>query len=198
MRLNYQENLILFLQNHLSKTQSVKRVLELLNGDKEILFTLLTELDMVISLFNHSSQFEKVLINANKLKKILGKKSLPDAYSVWDDLFFNSLNENDRFFKGFLLEFFRFKFIESMKDPKQLLACLIVAIYRTYMLVKYPTLKENKAQVASSLEEMSAIMALENHKTEIFLATKHWILDWRGEGFSKELAQRIKRHEKTN
>lgn len=192
-RRKYITAFIFFLEKYLPATPTVSALIAMVKKDPKILENLLKELDMVIELFNKSPQFGKELINATKLKKLMGDKKLPSANSAGNDLFVDSMNKNDKLFKDFLAEFSQFKFIQSMRNPQQLLGCLMVAIYRTYMLVKYPYLKERGAQVASALEEMFAIMAMKGQDTQLFQATKQWIADWEKEGFSPKLAQKTSR-----
>ena len=70
-------------------------------------------------------------------------------------------------------------------------AAVTIASYRTWMLTIHPEWKENNAQVASALEEMLAREALNGNVTNIFKATKHWIMDWKEEGMSQKLAERL-------
>lgn len=159
--------------------------LDLLNG-------LLTELEDAISLFNKFNSSQKIfdneefLINAKYTKEVLSGKKLPYAGEL--------LSEIASGFKlkaEFEKEFSTFEFITEMTDYQQLLCCTVVAFYRTYMLVKEPDLKEKKVQIASTIEEMLTIMYLQKHDTYLFQGVKHWVLDYKAEGFSKDLANLI-------
>lgn len=142
----------------------------------------LQELNQAIVLFNNQEHFPEIFINAIYLKKVL-KNPLPLVNQV--------INQGN-FFQPTLKAMNSFEFFDDEWQIKPLAAVCIVAFYRTFILVSYPDLKIKKAQVASAIEEMLVLMALNGKKTELFQAIEFWILDWQTEGFSQALAEKIK------
>ena len=64
-------------------------------------------------------------------------------------------------------------------------------VYRCHLLTAIPFLRDNRAQISSTLEEMSALRFLLGEDNLHYHATRHWILDWEGEGFSQQLSEII-------
>ena len=165
----------------LGKRKHIKELIGFYQNNPAKVKLWLIELDEAIRLFNGQSAFPAYYINAVYLKKIY-KFPLPDT---------NEVITGEKFFQATLEEMNSFEFFDDGWEIEKLAAACVVAFYRTFMLASQPDLKENKAQVASAIEEMLALMALEGKKTELFQAIKFWIEDWQKEGFSQELASKI-------
>lgn len=84
-----------------------------------------------------------------------------------------------------------FHYIYLIDNPKYLLANLMTLVYRCHLLSSRPALREGNAQVSSTLEEMSALRFLLGEDSLHFQSVRHWILDWEGEGFREDLANKI-------
>lgn len=82
-----------------------------------------------------------------------------------------------------------FHHIYEIDKPEYLLANLMTLVYRCHLLAITPTLRENKAQISSTLEEMSVLHHLLGEDNLYFQSIHHWIMDWEEEGFSQELAR---------
>ena len=156
------------------------------------------ELNSAIHLFNFykkdKQKFNKsgrLFINANYLSEILKYSSLPDI-----DLLLNDL-KNGPFLATFesLINLFselnEFQFVKEKQDMESLAGRIIIASYRTFALQNMGGLRKKGVQVASTIEEMLVLMAIRGFDTHLFHSTKHWIADWKAEGFSKELALKI-------
>lgn len=187
-------NIANFYHKFLDDNLYARDAILLAENQSKLVDQFFAELDEAIKLFNLYSKgrltldFDReILINTNKLITILdGKMELPVSQTTFEDLLSDKSLQ-----KSFIREFQKFEFLVEIGNLNKLLANIIVASYRTYMLEKYPFLKRKNAQVASALEEMFAIMALQDKKIQLFRATKHWIMDWKIEGFSKRLADKI-------
>lgn len=70
---------------------------------------------------------------------------------------------------------------------------ILILIYRTCLLHKYPELRENKAQISSCLEELAWVIHLQDPQAvpDLTQAVKHWVINWQEEGFSEQLAAQI-------
>ena len=165
----------------LGHRKGIADAINYLKSNPNYLKQLFSEVELAVDKYNQF-KFNPMLINAVHLKTItdtlpgaLGIKKIFD--SKYLDNFWDLMNE--------------FSFIDEIWKPSDMAAAVTIASYRTWMLTIHPEWKEKKAQVASALEEMLAIEALNGNVTNIFRATKHWLLDWRGEGVSQELAERI-------
>lgn len=183
----------------LSKHPAILPVINFYNSNPQILQLFLDELDQAIDLFHRYIQKKSTdnllnvpCINADHLKLSLRGRHLPSMRDIMTEMKTDTpitrqcvdqvlKNLND------------FAFIDTMKPIDKLAAALIIASYRTYVLCIFPDLKDNQAQVASALEEMLALMALNGQKTKLFDATKHWIADHQNEGFSPKLANAIQK-----
>jgi hypothetical protein len=133
-------------------------------------------------------QIDDLCINAHYLSSLLHGKTLPPWCSI-EEQFNNNENSPDLMNVG--KELNEFDFIKTIDQPGKLAAALFLGFYRTYVLVTLPFLRQKNAQVASSLEEMLAILAIEGCRTQLFYATRHWILDYQSEGFSEFLAKKV-------
>lgn len=171
----------------LSLTQSSnKKLIEVTNYLKQtpqFVNQLTEELEKAIEIFNQKEFSPKnIYINALYLEKIINKLPKSSDIKISNTLQKNLINELENF-----------EFINTMKPMKQLTSALLVATYRTYLLNNQPQLRQKNAQIASTIEEMLAYMAINNNDTLLFQATKHWIKDYKVEGFSKDLAKAIKK-----
>lgn len=142
----------------------------------------LQELDQAIVLFNRQAKFSPLYINAIYLKSVLTNPlQSVDQVIQQTDLFRPTLEAMNNF-----------EFFDDKWEIESLAAACIIAFYRTFVLTTQPDLKVKKVQVASVIEEMLAMMALNGKKTELFQAIKFWLEDWENEGFSQQLAIKVK------
>ncbi|PIP51819.1 hypothetical protein COX59_04065 [Candidatus Beckwithbacteria bacterium CG_4_10_14_0_2_um_filter_47_25] len=166
----------------LGKRKHVKALIAFYKSYSDKVRLWVDELDQAISFFNSQRSFPEECINAIYLKKIL-KDNL---------LLVKDVGKENQYFRSTLEAMNSFGFFDDDWQLDKLAAACLVAFYRTFMLVSQPYLKDQKAQVASAIEEVLALMALEGKKTELFQAIKFWIEDWQKEGFSQELASKIR------
>lgn len=87
-----------------------------------------------------------------------------------------------------------FNFIYKIQNPSHLLANLMTLVYRCHILTSHPKLRQGGAQISSTLEEMSALRYIIGLDSLHHQATRHWILDWEGEGFNELLSLAISKH----
>lgn len=183
-----------FYNQYLGDNMCVKNAILLGREQPKLREELFLELDEAVEMFNMylenklvSEIAPEILINANTLKTILaGKMKLPVSRVLFEDLL-----SDGKLKTAFMDKFRNFEFLVEIGNTAKLLACILVVSYRTYMLVKYPFLQEKNVQVASTLEEMFAMMAINGEEKHLFRATKHWIMDWKNEGFSEELSDKV-------
>jgi hypothetical protein len=160
---------------------------EYLQNNKDIFEKLLGELDAAIELYNKYRSGEDVGVPEGvKIKNAQFTKE------NWDEDLPRTGEVKVEQLEKVCEKFLRFEFIDTMKPVEKLARAGIVATYRTCLLVARPTLVEKNVQVASTIEEMLAVMALNGNKTELFEATKLWIEDYEGQGFDLSLAQAVK------
>lgn len=177
------------LEKNLGVHKEVASAVGKIRENPELLEALLGELDTAIYKFNRLKN-ESIIKNAEKLIGILGQTDLPDSRVVLDDITKNS-SKNKRRKADLFGEMDKFQFFEDKTTEVKLMGRILVALYRTYMLQNQKGIREQGAQVASALEEMLALMAIEGFETHLFHAIKHWIANWKREGFSRELAEKI-------
>jgi len=187
------------VQARLSKHPTILPVINFYNSNPQILQLLLDELDQAIHLFHRYAQKKSTdmlpnipCINADYLKFSLHGRLLPSVRDIMADMKPDTPKIHERI-DQVLKNLNDFTFIDTMNPVDKLAAALVVASYRTYLLCIFPDLKDNLAQVASAIEEMLALMALDRKKTKLFDATKHWIADYQNEGFSPKLANAIQK-----
>lgn len=156
---------------------------------------LVDDLDKSIELYNsfpaclsHSPYHSDMFINATHLKSIYNQP-LP-SYSAVLQYLHNNPKAVDSAFSE-MRDSTYFHHIYEIDNPEHLLANLLTLVYRCQLLATIPFLRENKAQISSTLEELSALRYLLGQDNLHYRATRHWILDWEGEGFSRELALAI-------
>ncbi len=122
---------------------------------------------------------------------MLGDTSLPELGEVYDQVT-NVSPQSLNIINSIFYEMQQFEFVKTMSSPQQLSAALFVAFYRIYVLVTRPHLRAKNVQIASTLEEMLAVLAINHLPTNLFFATRPWVLDYETEGFSQFLAELIK------
>lgn len=83
------------------------------------------------------------------------------------------------------------KDVWEIPDSLNLYVNFLILIYRTTMLNHFPHLRENGAQISSVLEELAALLALDNVENIVFTATKVWLKEWEEEGFSEKLIKKL-------
>ncbi len=178
------------LQKNLGDHKRVSVIMEIVRQNPEILVVFLGELEAAIYKFNRMKN-ESLVKNADKLMRIMGTDNLPECSVIVKDLLKG--NKSKKKLAQLFEEMNKFKFLDDKTSNSYLLGRILVALYRTYLLQNISGLRGKGAQVASALEEMLAVMALNGFHTHLFQATRHWIIDWKKEGFSRELAEKISR-----
>jgi hypothetical protein len=68
---------------------------------------------------------------------------------------------------------------------------LFILFYRTTLIFVHPEQKLTEVPISSALFEMAALLNIDGIVTEVYRATKHWIMNWEAEKFSKELSDAI-------
>lgn len=128
-----------------------------------------------------------LFLNTNHLKTLLSK--LPTFSTILDTLVLDQSQVNLVFTE--MRDSTYFNFIYKIQNPSYLLANLMTLVYRCHLLNNNHELRKGGAQISSTLEEMSALRYLMGSDSLHHQATRHWILDWEGEGFSRVLATRL-------
>lgn len=154
------------VQTRLSKHPRVSPVIDFYYTNPRMLQLFLDELDQAIYLFHRYVQKKpngKLLgapcINADYLKHALRGRHLPTIRDIMKDMKPDTPKARERI-DQVINNLHDFAFIDTMKPTDKLAAALVIASYRTYILCTFPDLKNNHAQVASALEEMLALLAL--------------------------------------
>lgn len=181
---------------HLSKNENIRRMLLLFARYPEVYDIYCTELDSALSLFskfqfypNRFSGDPQLLINANYLRQVLDGRKLNSMTDLENSIC--KWEENRKLWHLIFFELSEFDFLHYDYDVNKFSGAFFVAFYRTYVLNTCPDIREKNGQVASSVEEMLAILAIAGCKTQLFFATRHWLLDYEGEGFSPQLSKKI-------
>jgi hypothetical protein len=147
----------------------------------------INELDKLIARFNITTEF-KTAINAKFLKSIL-TDPLPKYEYVISTLLSDPLIKNK-----VIYEFNNSDYLNNVwkiADNRALYVNFIILVYRTTLLNYHGYLRKMNVQISSSLEEMSALAALEGNKNLVFESTKIWLRDWKNEQFSEQLVNEL-------
>jgi hypothetical protein len=186
--MNTYAEFVSFLCNGLIHRSNIAALSEMLERKPHAIDIYANQLEEAITLFNkhlHDNSLPNFCINARFTQKVLKETKLPTFAESMNDLI------NSSWQVEFLEELNKFEFIDNLDDLTCLLGRLLVASYRTYLLIKHPYLRDQNVQLASTIEEMVCLITLDGNVTNLFYAIKHWIVDYEKEGFSKELAKRI-------
>jgi hypothetical protein len=175
---------------------AVRDTVIIVHNTPEILTAIGGEVECLILLFNRIKYADKalgndwnLLINADKTRRILREnEEVPLFFETCLEIFQGGKKGNINLLRA---EIVKFGFFDKIENPFQLLYVFQIAIYRTWILIKNERLKKHGAQIASTIEEMAAILTLEGMETNIFYAVRHWIFDCEKEGFSKGLSERL-------
>ena len=183
------------IEKYLGHRNNIPDVVVFLRQTPEILDIFSGELTAAINLFNRSKnelskKTKELYINSYYLAKTIGKHDLPSWEMIVEENFGNQRNNSELLISTFK-ELNGFEFIEDSSIPLMLSGELFVGVYRTYVLNLVPQWRKAKVQVASSVEEMLAFLALNGIQTLLFSAIKHWIFDYEIEGFSHALARKV-------
>lgn len=194
------ERYIEFVDYYFGDRTNIPPALSLLRNIPELLDIHRGELNAAIHLFyrftrTQEYQYPRLFINAELLAGILQNQELPDWEEIAQRLITTKPGDQSSELHLTFDEIGRFQFIDRMGPPAfsplQLLGALFVAIYRTYTLVTRPSLRREVNEIALTIEEMLALLAINGCRTQLFDATKHFILDYEEEGFAQELAQKV-------
>lgn len=183
----------LLFAKYLSSRISPTRLDSLKSLSDNLFSQLSQDIDRAIMLYNsfphclkNSSISPSLFINTIHLKSIF-PESLPLFTSTLVHLQKNPADLEIVFSE--MRDSTYFHHIYEIDKPEYLLANLMTLVYRCHSLISTPTLRAQKAQISSTLEEMSALRHLLGEDSLHHRATRHWILDWKEEGFSQELAR---------
>ena len=177
---------------YLSARITANRLASLAPLSDQTFSTLVNDLDKTIVLYNsfpaclaHSPYSSDLFVNTTHLKSIYSQP-LPSYSSILKHLRNNSSDLDTAFSE--MRESTYFHDVYQINQPSHLLANLMTLIYRCHLLAIMPTFRENKAQISSTLEEMSSLRYLLGEDSLYFQSVRHWVMDWKEEGFSQELS----------
>ena len=185
----------LLFAKHLSSRISPTRLNSLKSLSDNLFSQLSQDLDHAIILYNsfpnclkNSSVTPSFFINTIYIKSIF-----PGAFPLFTSVLAHLQNhpaDLEIVFSEMRTSTY-FHHIYELDKPEYLLANLMTLVYRCHLLTAIPFLRDNRAQISSTLEEMSALRFLLGEDNLHYHATRHWILDWEGEGFSQQLSEII-------
>lgn len=179
------KNIITVIEEIKDSKKSVKETLATTESLADLIEQSTKEVSQCINLFNTNTFDKDVYINAAHTKFIIGN-SLPSIADTFD-LFMQE--ENRKKVMNHLVTSTYLKEVWEIENAKHLINNILILLYRTTLLETDNRLKEGQAQISSTLEEMSLLLALDGERTLLYEATKHWMQDWGKEGFSEELAR---------
>lgn len=185
-------------EQYLGGYQNVNSMIDFLNRNPYMFTIYCGELDaalMMFSVFQQSpntfSERAEVLVNSSFLVNLLSGDSLPPWQVIDSKLKSYIKGKNSSLWKTVFGELAKFEFLAWMDEPRKISGAFFIAVYRTYVLTTMKNIRKGNGQVASSVEEMLATMALQKCPTQLFNSIKHWILDYKTEGFSAALAEKV-------
>lgn len=191
------DHYIRFVDRYLGARENMANPLAYLRSTPEMIDVHIGELNAAINRFRRLkntgvTEYPDLLVNTEYLIDNLDTEDLPPWQEVANELI-SSTPESPSANVHLVFEELRtsFEFIDIEDSSMKLLGTLFMALYRTYVLVTRPSLRAKRVQIASSLEEMLALLAIDGCHTQLFEAVKHWILDFENEGFSRELAHKV-------
>lgn len=184
------------INEHLGENENIQQMLRYLTKYPEIYDIYCAELESALSLFSklqcnpHEFPGESdILINARYLQQILNGDKLLSRTELEGDI--KKWRDEKKLWELIFSELSGFEFVNQEIEPNIFSGEFFVAFYRTCTLIKYPYIREKNGQVASSVEEMLAVFAIAGCQTQLYLSTRHWLLDYQNEGFSPLLSKRL-------
>lgn len=190
-------NIVFFLNPHIiqyfHKRPKVIEVWQYIQNNPDFTIQIGQNINKSVSLFNtyrKKAHFknEELLKSSVFLKRII-KHDLPSINNLFGQI--KGRSSDISLIENILKEIDHFDFIETFTPIRTCAGTLLLGSYRSAVLVLNPYLKTEKAQVASSLEEMIALIRLNGEKTMLFDCVKSWYIDYEEEGFTKELSVEI-------
>lgn len=181
------------ISEYLKKRLSENQIESLRSIEDRAFESISSELQDSITLYNRLENeilpnplISPDLVNSIHLKSIYNH-NLPDYLEIFEKVKKDTSLQQMVF--GELRDSEYFRDVYTIADSQHLLVNIMILIYRNAMLYLHPELRLGKAQISSTIEEMSALHFLQSNKsTLLFESVKHWILQWESEGFSRTLA----------
>lgn len=181
------------VQNFISKIKvskkSVEKTLKNFDINPTDFSKIITDLEKCLHTFNEDLYDKSLYINAKHTFTIIGAL-LPSTQFVIDTLdrddkveiaVIDTLTNSDYFQE-----------VWEITNPKYLYINIIILIYRTTLLTINKELSSKRAQISSTIEEMSLELKRKGIDNVIYDATKHWLENWEEEGFNKEIPNIIR------
>lgn len=183
------------IEKYLSEKGRVKEAVHEMRGEVDWLSGVQSEIEAMIELINSYYQNEKnitisheLLVNSIHLKEMMNE-ILPRFDQVINEILIDNKIQRKVFFE--LRDSTYFNEVYQISNSYHIIINLLILCYRTTLLFQNPLFKMNNVQISSSIEEMACVLMLEGKDTELFQATKHWIINWEEEEFSEKLASLI-------
>lgn len=153
------------------------------------------EIDEAVEMFNtyrksKDNQIHNIPLQSSSYLKAILREDLPTTEKVIQMIYASGDKE---MVEKIMKDISGFDFIDTLKPVEHCVAALLLGSYRCGVRILYPYIAEKNAQVASSLEEMIGLMALEKRKTKLFDALRHWYKDYEAEGFSREFSEAVQK-----
>lgn len=183
------------IKKEFSQKFDTKALLEKIESDFSIVEALIEEIQLAIDEYNSNRDtfetndyFRKLYINAVYLASIF-HEPLPKYTEIIQEL-----QSNQDLRVAVLAELTHssyFKEVYELKNSMYIFHNVLILFYRTALLYMNTVLREEQAQLSSTIEEMACLLELEGTHTHLFSSTVHWIIDWENEGFSYQLSELI-------
>lgn len=180
------------LDSFLSNKFDTKRIHALLAQNPNLLRKLSKEFDAAITLFNRfrDSSFPPYLRNSKELAAVF-PHDLPlftkmELKSKLSEVIGKQLRDDSYFVE-----------IWQIQESRMLLCNLLMLIYRNFILTTFKNdLVDSdgtrKVQISSSIEEMCFQLLIDGYTMTITDSFMLWLKDWKNEGFSEELFNRVR------
>lgn len=182
-----------YIKDYFFDRLDILEVWNFIKSNPAFTLQILNDIDKAIMLFNlyrDNKIIEKQNIplpSSHDLRKIL-KQDLPYVEILIENL----KEEKEKTIVKTVSYIKEFEFIKTLRPIENCAGTLLLGCYRCYIRAIFPYVVSKGGQVASSLEEMVAIMALNGEKTKLFHTVRSWYEDYQEEGFSRELSDAVK------
>ncbi|MBP7875873.1 hypothetical protein KA012_02660 [Candidatus Woesebacteria bacterium] len=186
----YVKDLIISLLKQLKNKREISEKLLRQYSEANFIARVVTDINQCVEVFSDLNRFvDASVLNMDDVSNSQHLKSLREQLPPYQEVI-QKLQSDANLREAVLNELLTssyFSDVYTIKSDDDFVVNMMILFYRTTLLFSYPELRENRAQISSSLEECSVLIKEMGSENLVFDASQIWFDNFENEGFTRRL-----------